>query len=70
MRTFKDIIDDIKNDMSYDEAQTTIVRSLNNGTLVINGGLVGDYDALELKAALIKAMDAMSKLKEIEEKIR
>lgn len=70
MKTLKDVVIDIKSEMSYDEAQTTIVRSLNNGTLSINGGLAESYEVLELKAALLKAMDAMDKLKEFEKNLK
>lgn len=70
MKTLKDVVVDIKNEMSYDEAQTTIVKSLNNGTLSINGGLADNYEVLELKAALLKAMDAMDKLKEFEKNLK
>ena len=70
MKTLNDVVVDIKSEMSYEEAQTTIVRSLNNGTLTINGGLAESYEVLELKAALLKAMDAMDKLKEFEKNLR
>lgn len=70
MKTLKDVVIDIKSEMSYEEAQTTIVRSLNNGTLSINGGLAESYEVLELKAALLKAMDAMDKLKEFEKNLK
>lgn len=70
MKTLKDVVIDIKSEMSYDEAQITIVRSLNNGTFSINGGLAESYEVLELKAALLKAMDAMDKLKEFEKNLK
>lgn len=65
MKTLKDVITREK-EMSYIEAQTIIVRSLNNGTLIINGGLADESDIYELKAALLKATDAMNKVEEFE----